>query len=84
MTMIVSRSIFLNTFDYDFNKMNELINEYEEDIITEENVEDNIEIIKNKSILDSIKYCPSINDSVINELNEIFEKTKMKKKKELC
>jgi len=81
MTMIVSRSTFINTFGYDFNKMNELKNNYEENIITEVNIEDSIESIKNKTILDSIKYCPSINDSVINELNEIFEKTRMKKKK---
>ena len=74
-----------------FNKMDELINYYdvnnnynlnsnENNISNDNNICCN-DINENKIVLESIKYCPTIDDSIINDLNEIYEKAKRKKKK---
>ena len=73
------------------HKMNELIDYYDvtenNNIISNNEVSEILKYSNNSesnnidNILQSIKYCPEIDDSIIKDLKEIFEKCRKKKKK---
>ena len=90
--MLELKNLFKNKLGLENNnKMNELIDYY--DVMENsnlKNVNNELSEVLNfsnnegnniKNILQSIKYCPEMDDLIINELKEIFEKSKKKKKK---
>ena len=94
MTIFVTQNLIENNLGkvYNiYNRMDELINyndvDYNLNLNSNENNisnDNNIccnDINENKIVLETIKYCPNIDDSIINDLNEIYETAKRKKKK---